>query len=177
MRTGAPEFSRLVPVARIGREALRQQIVASPDERAALARRLDLVTLDRLSAAVELARHGDGTILLTAEFAAAFEQSCVVTLDPVPGIVEECFALRYGPPEWETEVAAAEEEEPAFEPLNGDTIDIGEAVAQELALALPPFPRASGVSVETELGPQKTEAEEDAGPFAGLARRLGGGEG
>lgn len=173
--TGASEFSRLVAVVRMGREPLRQRIVASPEERAALARRLDLVRLDRLSAVVELARHGDGTILLTAEFAAAFEQSCVVTLDPVPGTIEESFALRYGPPEWEIEVAA-EEEEPAFEPLNGDTIDIGEAVAQELALALPPFPRASGVSVETELGPQTMDSGEDAGPFAGLARLRGGRE-
>jgi hypothetical protein len=39
----------------------------------------------------------------------------------------------------ETEVA---------EPFEGDAIDIGEAVAQQLALALDPYPRAPGASLE-----------------------------
>jgi uncharacterized metal-binding protein YceD (DUF177 family) len=164
----APEFSRPVPLARVRREPLREEIAASADERTALARRLDLVSLDRLSATVALARQGDGTILLTAAFAAEFVQSCVVTLDPVGGAVEERFALRYGPAEWAPDTIGEEDDEPAFEPLLGEAIDIGEAVAQELALALPPFPRAPGASVEAELG-SNADAGPAEGPFAGLA--------
>lgn len=171
MSGGAPEFSRPVPLARLGKEPLRQEIAASAEERSALARRLDLVSLDRLAAVVELARQGDGTILLTASLSAEFEQSCVVTLDPVAGRVAENFALRYGPPEREPETPG-DEDEPAFEPLAGDRIDIGEAVAQEFALALPPFPRVPGTSIETELG-AAAEPPRDPGPFAGLSR-LGG---
>jgi uncharacterized metal-binding protein YceD (DUF177 family) len=167
---GTPEFSRPVALARLGKEPLRQEIAANAEERAALARRLDLITLDRLSAVVELARQGDGTILLTASFSADFAQSCVVTLDPVAGEVVENFALRYGRPESETE-RGGEEEEPAFEPLSADFIDMGEAVAQELALALPPFPRIEGVSVETELG-SEAALEPVRGPFAGLSGLL-----
>ena len=41
----------------------------------------------------------------------------------------------------------------AFEPLVGEAIDIGEAVAQEFSLALPPFPRSPEIRVETETEP------------------------
>lgn len=169
MSRGVVEFSRPVAVGRLGKGSPRQQITADEAERAALARRLDLVSLARFTAVVELARQGDGTILLTADFAAEFEQTCVVTLEPVPGAVGETFALRYGPPEWESD-APEDDDGPAFEPLTGEVIDIGEAVAQELALALPPFPRAPGVSIETELGAEPGEAETEPGPFAALSR-------
>ena len=46
----APEFSRCVKLARIGSEPYRQRISANEDERVALARRFDLVSLDRLDA-------------------------------------------------------------------------------------------------------------------------------
>jgi uncharacterized metal-binding protein YceD (DUF177 family) len=170
----APEFSRPIRITRLGKEPLRQEIAPTAPERTALAERLDLLTLDRLSATVELARQRGGTILLTASFSAEFVQSCVVTLDPVPGAVAESFALRYGPPEWEPEVGDPEEDA-AFEPLVGEVIDIGEAVAQELALALPPFPRIPGASVEAELG-SDAEPPGAQSPFAGLPRLAGRGE-
>lgn len=172
--SSVPEFSRPIRLVRFGREPLRQEIAADAAERGALAQRLDLVALDRLSAVVALARQSDRTVLLTAAFSADFVQSCVVTGDPVAGTVSDNFMLRYGSAEQEPETSV-EESEPAFEPLSGDVIDIGEAVAQELALALPPFPRIPGVSVETELGADAEPAREP-GPFADLAHSLGRGD-
>jgi uncharacterized metal-binding protein YceD (DUF177 family) len=158
------EFSRLVPLARLGSEPFHQQIEANEAERAALARRFGLVSLDRLAASVELVHERGGTILLSAQFTAVFAQECVITLDPVPGDIDERFALRYGPPERETEADADADDEPAFEPLAGDAIDIGEAVAQEFSLALPPFPRAGDAIVEVDAA-----ADLEDGPFAALA--------
>jgi uncharacterized metal-binding protein YceD (DUF177 family) len=160
-----PEFSRLIPLTRLGAEPFCQEIVATEAERAALARRLELVSLDHLSARVELVREGGGTILLRAEFAAAFAQTCIVTLDSVPGRLDERFALRYGPPEAEPADQAIGGDEPAFEPLTGDSIDIGEAVAQEFSLALPPFPRAEDAIID-----EKPEPAPADGPFIALAR-------
>ena len=113
---------------------------------------------------MELVRQRGGTILLRGTIEAEFQQTCVVTLDPVPGAVAEEFALRYGPPDAEPADPGAEDE-PPFEPIERDEIDIGEAVAQEFALLLPPLPRAPETNVESE-------AEEllDRGPFAELAR-------
>ena len=159
----APEFSRPVPLTRIGFEPFRQVIAANDAERAALAKRFALLSLDRLAATVELVRERGGTILLTAQFSAEFAQECVVSLEPVAGGVNASFTLRYGPPNAEPE--SESDDDPAFEPLAGDTIDIGEAVAQEFSLSLPPFPRAPGVAID-ELPPEP----QGESPFAALAR-------
>ena len=163
----APEFSRPVPLARLGAEPFRQDISASEAERAALARRFDLLALDRLSARVELVRLGKDRFVLRAAFDAAFVQSCVVTLDPVGGAVAEEFTLNYGPPEAEEEIGGTVDDNIAFEPIVGTVIDAGEAVSQQFALALPPFPRIPGASVENEMPP-----EDQAGPFAAALSRL-----
>jgi uncharacterized metal-binding protein YceD (DUF177 family) len=160
-----PEFSRLVPVARLGASVLRRQIEANPAERDALARRFELLALDELSATVELHRASGEIIVLEAEFTARFVQECVVSLEPVPGAVTQRFSLRYGPAEAAGhDILLTDDDEP-LEPLDGDAIDIGEAVAQELSLNLPEFPRLADAAVETgdtaALGP---------GPFAALAR-------
>ena len=149
--TATPEFSRLVPLARLGAEPFRQDIEASEAERALLAVRLDLLALDRLAARVELVRLGREMFALHASFDAEFVQSCVVTLDPVRGTASEEFTLIYGPPETEEEVGGSVEDDVAFEPLSGTAIDAGEAVAQQFALALPPFPRVPGASIEAEM--------------------------
>jgi uncharacterized metal-binding protein YceD (DUF177 family) len=159
------EFIRLVPLARLGSEPFRQRIAATEAERAALAQRFGLVSLDRLEAEVELHCEHAGTILLTAAFAADFAQECIVTLEPVAGSVSDGFRLRYGPADAEEE-APAGDDDPAFEPLAGETIDIGEAVAQEFSLSLPPFPRAPDAAIEFDAG----DAEPEESPFAALAR-------
>ncbi len=160
-----PEFSRPVPVARLGSGVLRRQIEASPREREALARRFGLLALDRLDATVELRREAGEIIAMEAVFSARFVQECVVSLEPVPGAVEERFSLRYGPAQPEgDEIVLAGDEEP-LEPLDGDAIDIGEAVAQELSLALPEFPRLADAAVEAG-----GSAAAGPGPFAALAR-------
>jgi uncharacterized metal-binding protein YceD (DUF177 family) len=167
--SGTPEFSRRVKLSRIGAKPFHQQISATDAERAALARRFDLISLDRLEAEVELTPKGERTILLRADFEADFEQRCIVTLDPIAGVLAERFELLYGPQEAEETASSLVGEDAAFEPLIGEEIDIGEAVAQEFALALPPFPRSPEIRVETE-----TESESAAAaashPFAGLTR-------
>ena len=163
MSTAAPEFSRRVPLAQLRTEPFRQRIEATAEEREQLARRFDLIALDRLEAEVVMRRQSPETVLLEAEFSAEFEQACVVTLEPVRGAICDRFSLIYGPPpEVETELAF-EDDEPVYEPSDGEIIDIGEAVAQELSLALPLFPRDPAARIEEPAG-APTE-----GPFAGLA--------
>ena len=165
MSPPAPEFSRLVALAQLSTRPFRQRIEATAEEREKLSRRFDLISLDRLVADVELRRESPEMILLEAEFTAEFEQCCAVTLEPVRGAVSDRFSLVYGPaPEEEHEIALTTDE-PAFEPLNGDLIDVGEAVAQELSLALPIFPRDPEAKID-----QAATAEPLDGPFATLMR-------
>ena len=92
----------------------------------------------------------NGLILLRADFEAAFEQTCTSRSIRSPACSpsgSRCSTARprprRPPPAWSaTDVA--------FEPLVGDAIDIGEAVAQEFSLALPPFPRSPESGVESE---------------------------
>ncbi len=165
MSNGASEFSRLVPLTRLGSEPYRQKIEATAEERQQLAQRLDLIALDKLAAVVTLERLGGELIRLESSFEAEFSQNCVVMLEPVPGRVTQTFALLYGPLEESQGEIDIDADEPAFEPLIGDTIDIGEAVAQELSLALPEFPRLPDAVLDVA-----DSAEADDGPFAALER-------
>ncbi len=142
-----PEFSRIVAVDRM--EAVETlDIVADGAERAALARRFGLDSLDALTASVTLTKFGDGRRLrLSANFSADVVQSCVVTLEPVSSRIEDSFVLVYdedagGAAGAEIVVLLKGQNSP--EPLPGNVIDVGEAVAEHLALALDPYPRAPG---------------------------------
>jgi len=74
--------------------------------------------------------------------------------------------LLYALPEMEADAGETVEDEIAFEPLVGNAIDAGEAVAQQFSLALPPFPRSPDATLDAEAPPA-----EEAGPLAaGLAR-------
>ena len=134
-------------------------------ERERLCRRFDLLALDRLTATVELRRQGDELIVLEAALEAEFAQSCVVTLDPVAGSISNRFMLVFGPAEAEPQEIGSLRDEAAFEPLSGDVIDIGEAVAQELSLSLPVFPRHPDATIDAEAPVGSTGST-----FASLAR-------
>ncbi len=160
----APEFSRPIDVARLPQGEAVYDIAATPAERATLASRFGLLALHRLEAQVRLHRLAGGLLRLSAELSADVVQSCVVTLDPVGARVDDSFALLYGAPDEEgaKEVVLSGEAE-LVEPLPDGLLDIGEVVAQQLSLALDPYPRAAGAVAEA---PQ----EGLASPFAALAK-------
>lgn len=82
-------------------------------------------------------------------------QTCVVSLEPVVSDIERAFELVLVPEGEgaEPDAAFAEEE---YEPYSGNTVDLGEIGAVELALALDPYPRAPNVSI-SDLGPGSSE--------------------
>ena len=140
-RRVTPEFSRPVEAPRTTGRPATHKIAANADERAALAQRFGLLSLDRLEAEVRLERLAGGLVRLSSTLSADAVQACVVTLEPVPARIAEEFSMLYGEGEDLRDVTLDGEEEPV-EPLEGGRIDIGEAVAQQLSLALDPFPRA-----------------------------------
>ena len=110
-------------------------------------------------------------ILLEAEFAAEFEQCCAVTLEPVRGAVSDRFSLVYGPaPEEEQEIALTTTNRPSSR-LRGDSIDIGEAVAQELSLALPDFPRDPEATIDEFIAAERRKALRCARALSQAAER------
>ncbi len=162
------EFPRPVQIDELGPADRVYEIEANEAERAALARRFGLPAIGRLAATVRLRRsHGGRLIRLAADLEAEVVQTCVVSLDLVPASVKSAFEVLYDPgaaPDGREVVVDPGELD--IEPLEGDTIDIGEAVAEELSLSLDPYPRAPGVELE------ESESSGDGGnrPFETLAR-------
>jgi len=159
------EFSRMIelPLA-VGAET-GATIAAEPAEREALARRFSLLALDRLEAEVRLARLEGGLVRLEATLEADLVQECVVTLEPVPTHLAERFSLLYGAVADAREILLEGEAE-TVEPLAGPRLDIGEAVAQQMSLALDPFPRAPGADDALATPPESNAPRES--PFAAL---------
>jgi hypothetical protein len=169
-----PEFSRIVPFARVRDGWTSETAVASADERAALARRFDLVELSALEATVRLRRARAGRYVeIDGALKAAVVQSCVVTLDPVPAALDERFTLMLGPiggvdaPEGGELIVDLDQPEP----LDGDDIDIGELVAQQLSLALDPYPRSAGAEAAIADAAGAADPAPAESPFAVLQRR------
>lgn len=167
MMNGIPEFSRRIDGLRLNAGGESFEIAANAEERAGLARRFDLLALDRLAAKVKLTPLAGGFYRLAATLDAELAQACTVTLEPVPGRIAESFTLTFGPVEEAGEIILDGASEPV-EPLDDGLIDIGEAVAQQLSLALDPFPRAPDAAIEIET--VVTDETPRESPFAALAR-------
>ncbi|HUE78289.1 MAG TPA: DUF177 domain-containing protein [Sphingomicrobium sp.] len=163
------DFAHRLDLGRI-RDGERIDLAADDDERRAIAERLDLASLDRLEAHASLARTGD-TVHATGRIAASLEQRCVVTGDPVAAHVDEPFDIAFIP---EPRAGDAPEEielrpedcETVFH--DGAAIDLGTAIADTLALSLDPYPRSA--AAEAALREAGVLSEEEAGPFAMLAK-------
>ena len=159
-----PEFSRPLAAESVGTQPVERRIEAGPDERAALAGRFGLLALDRLEAILTLWRDKGDVIRLEGHFLADVVQSCVVSLAPVPAHLEADFETSYSA----SAVMDAEEDldplgEDGPEPIAAGEIDLGEAVAQQLAVTLDPYPRAPGATLAS------TGEAEAQSPFAALA--------
>jgi uncharacterized metal-binding protein YceD (DUF177 family) len=162
-----PEFSRPQRLDQIGGGESNVSIEADADERIALARRFALPRIDRLAARFVLCRDAAG-IVAKGHLSAAVTQACVVTDEPVPAVVEEDFALRFVPEgsEQDDDIELSEDScDTVF--YTGGSIDLGEAAAETLALALDPFPRSPGAA--QALKDAGVLSEEEAGPFGALA--------
>lgn len=163
-----PEFSRPVRIDAIGEGAHAMTITAEPAERAALAVRFGLISIGALTAEAELRREGDA-VVATGRISAAVEQACVASGAAIPVTIAEPFALRFvplgGDGEAEIELDVEDCETIDYE---GGAIDLGEAVAETLALSLDPFPRAPDAEAALKEAGVLSEDEAVTGPFAAL---------
>jgi len=168
-----PEFSRPQRVDALPSRGKQVEISASEAERAALAERFGILAVDSLSASLRLTPVGRGPLVrLRGTLVAEVAQACVVTLDPVPGHVEASFDMTFGPAAAEGdedgEIDLAFDSEDPPDPIVDGAIDLGEAVAEQLSLALEPFPRAPGAEFAPPDEPDMS-SEEKPNPFAALA--------
>jgi uncharacterized metal-binding protein YceD (DUF177 family) len=164
-----PEFSRLYALDTIGTAVRTETIVAAPGECAALATRFGLISIEHLKATAQLV---STTLGYTAkgQLTAGITQSCIASAAPVVDVISEAFTIRFIA---EAEMGEGDEIELDANDCDvmahdGRMLDLGEAVAQSLALALNPFPRAKGAADLLREAGVVGEDEVVTGPFAGL---------
>ena len=171
-----PEFSREFELEDL-EEAPRQiTLDAGEEERAQLAARFDQLSIGRLTADLILVWLEPGKVLsVSGRFEADVVQTCVITLDPVEAALDEEINLVFAR---DAEESADIVDPEDAEPLECDIIDLGELVAEELSLALDPYPRRPDIDPSSiDLGPgasliSEEEAEKGAektNPFEVLA--------
>jgi uncharacterized metal-binding protein YceD (DUF177 family) len=165
------DFGLRLPMDQI-HEGKRIDLVADDQERAAIAKRLGLVSINRLEAHAVVERDGP-QVRAAGRIKAALEQSCVASGEPVRAHVDEPFQLVFVPepsgrPDEEVELGP-EDLDVVFH--DGAAIELGSAIADTLALALDPFPR--GPNADVALKAAGILSEEQAGPFAALAKLKG----
>ncbi|MEC8091231.1 MAG: hypothetical protein VX108_01440 [Pseudomonadota bacterium] len=142
--------------------ALMGRLDASETECAGLAARFGYVSVDALAADLRIKRAAKGAWDVRGRLHAEITQACIVTGDPVSESVDFEIEERYvlaSVPEDEIVVDLGD-----AEPLVNGCIDLGEMVAQMLALSATAWPRSEGA-------PDNFRAVEDeqAHPFAGLS--------
>jgi uncharacterized metal-binding protein YceD (DUF177 family) len=157
-----PELHRPILLDRIGPNGLDFIVEATPAECVALTTRMKLPAVHALSCSFHLVREDRDTILARGHLKARVTQTCVVTLEDFEAPVEEVFRVCFVPLGTESDDLDPESDDEI--PYEGNVIDLGEAAAEQLALALDPYPRKPGATLEG------AEPEQPEHPFAALSR-------
>jgi len=175
-----PEFSIEVALDDVPADGRGISFEADEGELRRLAERFDLIGLKSFKGKATLKSWRRIGFALEGRFEADVVQACVVTLEPVESRLDEGFKIHFLPaelldrdagapgPEHEIVVDADSEEPP--EALQGGSIDVGEAVAEQLALALDPYPRKPGVAFEEAAPAEAAASQERPNPFAALEK-------
>ncbi|MGB3723178.1 MAG: DUF177 domain-containing protein [Pacificimonas sp.] len=160
-------FSRTVRLDEIG-GGIQRRIEASEIERAALAKRFDLLSVSELTANFRLESRAAG-IQVSGNIVATAIAPCAVSAEPVPQTIDEEVAVLVVP---DVQRSADEEIELSEGELDvvllqGGKIDLGEIAADSLALALDPYPLADEETLATARRLLISEEEADARRLAG----------
>lgn len=161
-------WDRPLKLHELGRGPVRLSLEPDAEARAAIAKRLNLVSLPALKAQVTAKPWLDG-VELSGRFEAVVEQTCGVSLEPFEQRVEGEIEVR-AVPAGSPHAAASEGGELELDPdapdapgvLDGDSIDVGAYVVEHLALEIDPFPRKPGATFDYEA------PHEETSPFAAL---------
>jgi uncharacterized metal-binding protein YceD (DUF177 family) len=163
-----PEWSYRVALDRIGAAPVRYDLAATEAERIALARRFGLIAIDQLEAQFDLHKETDAPVA-TGQIMAKVTQSCIATGDPVPQSINVPCSIRFvdlhqvATEDLELDTSDHDEME-----HDGQAVDLGEAAAQTLVLALDPYPRSAAAAAALKAAGVVGEDEVGNGAFAGL---------
>ena len=149
---------------------------ATDQELADVCAALGVVSCTSMQSRYEIGARGKGRYLLLGSLRAELAQACVVSLEPVPEIVDETFEVEFWPADQldtgageEVELGPDDLETRDIEPIHDNVVAAGQVIYEVLASGLAPYPRAVGA----EFDPVAVGAAapvERKNPFAVLAK-------
>jgi len=174
------EFSRPKPTDQVDKGGASEELIATPDECAALAKRFECKSIEGLIAKVSIKPKADKmTYHVTGSFTANITQSCIISDKPVVTVVEDEFEAWYRDisrvtpfrkkqndidPDNDEHEIRPEHEDPEI--ITDGILDRGEIVAQFLGLAIDPYPKADDIDERDYI---ESKPEDKPNPFAKLA--------
>ncbi len=168
-------FSRPVRIGEIGKGGLAFSVEANEEERNALATLLGVVTVNKLTAEVDVMPWRKTGARVNINLTANIRQTCVVSLEDFDEDIEETFERSYAGrgdkihnPKSDSELILNPDTDDPPEVLDGDSFDVGEVITEHLALILDPYPRRPGVDFGTH-----KEGPTPASPFDVLKQLKG----
>jgi uncharacterized metal-binding protein YceD (DUF177 family) len=162
------EFSRPLQVDRVPKLGSTEKLSAEPAELQALAKRFKIPVLHSLSAEIRATPWRGGGMKLEGHVTADLEQVSVISLEAFRETVSVPLARYFLP---HGAVVDNQQEDDA-DPIDNGWIDLGEVVAETLALDLDPYPRKPGEAFPGHVEDDGAEAKAPS-PFAVLAPKKG----
>jgi uncharacterized metal-binding protein YceD (DUF177 family) len=167
LKQPALEFSRPFEVARLPNSGSHEKLLATATECETLAKRMQVPAIHALSAKLLVKPWRGGGVKVTGDLLADVEHVSVVSL--------EAFTQRYDLPVERyfapESHATSDEDDDLIDVIEGGSLDLGELLAETLALELDQYPRKPG---ETFASGDEPEPEKAPNPFSGLATIAGG---
>jgi uncharacterized metal-binding protein YceD (DUF177 family) len=155
------EFSRPLEVARVPNLGSHEKISADESECRALAKRFQVESVEKVLASLHVKPWRGGGFRVKGEANITLTQQSVVSLENFQSTenfnIERYFLAsnRIDPLEEELDIEA----------LDGGRIDLGEIVAETIALELDPYPRKPGEVFADKLEDNSEEASKKPNPF------------
>ncbi|HVK92187.1 MAG TPA: YceD family protein [Mycoplana sp.] len=169
-------FSFRVKVGHVSNNPVVVKITADAGERSTLARQWGILEVRSFSAEFQIQRWKRDGVRLKGRVQADIVQSCVVTLDPVEGRIDEPVDAVFVPegsklarkPEIDGGEMLLDPDGPdSPETFEGDAIDAGAVAAEYAAMAIDPYPRKPGEMFSAHV--ESSEADDaKPHPFAAL---------
>jgi uncharacterized metal-binding protein YceD (DUF177 family) len=158
------EFSRPLEVARVSKLGSHEKLVATDAECTRLAKRLQVPEIHSLKAELKAQPWRGGGMKVAGQATVDLDQESVVSLElfrcTVVVPVERYYLNAKGDADIDSELE--------IDPIENGIIDLGELVAESIALELDPYPRMPGESFSAIIESDPAEDEKPPSPFTVL---------
>ena len=174
-----PIFDAIVRIDKLPASGRSINVDADEAERAAIAEAMQIISVERFVATLSIVPLRGG-LRAQGHLDARVTQASVVSFEPVAETVSEDIDRVFLPAQKDNhapgpgaEVFIDLENDDFPDHIDGPEVDLSALMLETLALALDPYPRLPGESLDS-LGTSAKDPE--LGPFAGLARLKDGSE-